>query len=318
MDSRLAHKRVRANGITFHVAASGPEDGPPVLFLHGFPEGWMSWRATMEHLNGLRLYAPDLRGYGETDRPPNGYDVLTLTDDIAGLIRALDLDRPLLVGHDWGGELAWIFAHRHSEMISRLVVVNATHPRTLVRAVLRCEDWQTFRIPFVPFFEIPELPERLIATPVGRQLLKLSFTIRQGTPGTMNIEVVDDFVKHFRKPADVRPPITYYRQMVLTQVLPGRRKQLDTIYANPITVPAALVWGMKDNVLSSKVASQSYKDAGCPVEWRPLAGVGHFVDLEAPRKLAAEIARVAGHPGSGSKLGFGAEASGPSVKAPTP
>jgi pimeloyl-ACP methyl ester carboxylesterase len=296
---------VRANGITFHVAVSGPEDAPAVLCLHGFPEGWMSWRATMKRLDGLSVYAPDLRGYGRTDRPSHGYDVITLTDDVAALIEALELQRPLLVGHDWGGALAWIFAHRYSEQIEGLVVVNCTHPRTLVRAVLRCEDWQTFRIPWVPFFEIPVVPEQLIATPIGRRLLKLSFTIRQGKPGTMNIGVVDDFVRRFRGPGDVRPPISYYRQMVLTQLLPGRRGQLDEIYRRPITAPTTLVWGMKDGALSAKVAKQSYKDAGCPVAWRPLAGVGHFVDLEAPDKLADEIARVAAGGGSRTRAAGG-------------
>jgi pimeloyl-ACP methyl ester carboxylesterase len=125
-------------------------------------------------------------------------------------------------------------------------------------------------------------------------LLKLSFTIRQGKPGTMNIGVVDEFVKRFRTSADVRPPISYYRQMVLTPVLPGRQAKLDAIYDNPITAPTTLVWGLKDGALSTKVAMQSYKDAGCPVEWRPLPGVGHFVDLEAPGELANEIARVVG------------------------
>jgi pimeloyl-ACP methyl ester carboxylesterase len=101
MATRLTHRRVHANGITFHVAVSGPEDAPAVLCLHGFPEGWVSWRATMKQLNGLRVYAPDPRGSGDTDRPPSGYDVLTLTDDVASLIQVLKLDRPLLVGHDW-------------------------------------------------------------------------------------------------------------------------------------------------------------------------------------------------------------------------
>lgn len=266
MSGRVRHRRVRANGITFHVAAAGPEDAPAVLCLHGFPEGWMSWRATMKRLDGLRVYSPDLRGYGKTDRPRGGYDVLTLTDDITGLIEALDLDRPLLVGHDWGGELAWIFAHRHSELISGLVAVNGPHPRTLVRAVLRGEDLQTLRIPFVFFFELPVLPERLIATPIGRRLLKLSFTIREGRPGTMDIGVVDELVAQFRTPADVHPPISYYRELVRALVLPGRRAQLNAIYDTPITVPATLVWGTKDGVLSTRVPKQSGSDAGCPVE----------------------------------------------------
>lgn len=292
MTARVTHTRVQANGITFDVAVSGPKDAPPVLCLHGFPEGWMSWRAVMKRLGHLRVYAPDMRGYGETDRPSDGYDVETLTDDIRALIEALGLNRPVLVGHDWGGELGWIFAHRYSHLISRLVVVNGTHPRTLVRAVLHVDDLQTFRLPFVPFFAIPWLPERLIATPVGRQLLKLSFTIREGQPGTMDAALVDELVARFGTPAEARAPINYYRDMVLTQILPARRKRLDAIYDNPITVPVTQVWGEKDEALSAEVAIKADRDAGCPVEWRPLPGVGHFVSLEAPDKLAREIDRV--------------------------
>lgn len=252
----------------------------------------MSWRPVMKELGHLRFCAPDLRGYGETDRPSDGYDVVTLTDDIRALIEALGLDRPVLVGHDWGGALAWIFAHRHSSLISRLIVVNCTHPRTLVRAILRVDDLQTFRVPWLPFFAIPWLPEHLIATPLGRQLLKLSFTLREGRPGAMDVALVDELVARFRRPADVGAPINYYREMMLTQILPGRRKQLDDIYSRPITVPTTLVWGEEDEALSAKVALRSDRDAGCPVDWRPLPGVGHFVSLDAPDKLAREIDRV--------------------------
>ena len=81
----LEHLRVHANGIDFHVAAAGSKDVPAVFCLHGFPEGWMSWRPLMEILDDMRFYAPDLRGYGETARPSRGYDVFTLTDDIKAL-----------------------------------------------------------------------------------------------------------------------------------------------------------------------------------------------------------------------------------------
>ena len=109
----------------------------------------------MEGLKEARLYAPDLRGYGETVRPREGYDVFTLTDDIRALIQALGIDKPILVAHDWGGALGWIFAHRYSKLIRKLVVINCPHPKTLVRAVLHFEDFQTIRIPWVPIFEIP-------------------------------------------------------------------------------------------------------------------------------------------------------------------
>ena len=292
MTSGIEHLHVKANGITFHVAASGAKEAPPILCLHGFPEGWMSWRLLMGELPEARIYAPDLRGYPGTDRPRTGYDVFTLTDDIKGLIEALGLDQPVLVSHDWGGALGWIFAHRYSNLIRKLVVVNCTHPKTLVRAVFHFEDWQTFRIPWVPFFELPWIPEAFIASSIGRKILRWSFLAREGRKGTMNVALVDELVARFQKPADARPPINYYREMVSTQFLPKRRARLNAVYEKPISVPVTLIWGTKDGALSSKVALKSSKDAGREVDWRPLPGVGHFVDLEAADKLALEIRRV--------------------------
>lgn len=292
MTMSIEHRAVQANGITFHVATSGPSDGPPVLCLHGFPEGWMSWRPVMRRLPEARLYAPDLRGYGETERPRDGYDVFTLTDDIAALIRALGLDRPVLVSHDWGGALAWIFAHRYSHLVKRFAVVNCPHPRTLVRAVLHFEDFQTIRIPWVPIFEIPWLPELFLSTALGRWVLKLSFTIREGRKGTMDVSLVDELVARFQRPADARPPIQYYREMVSTQIWPAKRARLEAVYRTPITAPATLIWAAKDGALSARVAMNSELDAGCPVDLRPLPGIGHFVSLEAPDELAREIRRL--------------------------
>ena len=290
----IEHRKVQANGITFHMAIAGQQDAPAIFCLHGFPEGWMSWRPVMEALSEVRLYAPDLRGYGATDRPQNGYDVFTLTDDIRALIQVLGIDKPILVSHDWGGALGWIFAHRYPHLIRKLVVVNCPHPKTLVRAVLHFEDFQTIRIPWVPFFEIPWLPEFFLSTELGRRGLKLSFTLREGRKGTMNVALVDELVTRFQKPEDMRGPISYYREMVRTQLVPAKRARLDAVYATPITVPVTLVWGAKDGALSARVAMNSGIDAGCYVECRPLPGVGHFVSLEAADELAVEIKRLLG------------------------
>jgi pimeloyl-ACP methyl ester carboxylesterase len=288
----IEQRRVKANGIDFNVAVSGASDSPAIFCLHGFPEGSISWRPVMEALPEARFFAPDLRGYGPTDHPRDGYDVFTLTDDIKALIEALGVDKPVLVCHDWGGALGWIFAHRFSHLIRKLVVINCTHPETLVRAVLHFEDFQTIRIPWVPFFQIPWLPEAFFATELGRKLLKLSFTLREGRTGTMNVNLVDELVARFQKPDDLRGPIEYYREMVLTQLVPSRRAKLAAVYRTPITVPVTLVWGAKDGALSARVAMNSAIDAGCEVECRPLPGVGHFVGLEAADKLAEEIRRV--------------------------
>jgi epoxide hydrolase 4 len=292
MPANIEHMQVKANGITFHVAVAGANNAPSIFCLHGFPEGWMSWRPIMELLSNVRIVAPDLRGYGQTEHPADGYDVFTLTDDIRALMETLGINRPLLVSHDWGGALGWIFAHRYSNLIRQLVVVNCTHPKTLVRAVLRFEDFQTIRIPWVPFFEIPWLPEAFMTTALGRKLLKLSFTLREGQKGTMNVALVDELVERFQTPADLHGPINYYRRMVATQLVPEKRARLDAVYATPISVPVTLVWGAKDGALSARVAMNSALDAGCEVELRPLPGVGHFVSLEAAGKLALELQRI--------------------------
>src|SRR5262249_30221664 len=109
LTTAIEQLHVPANGINFRVAVSGPPDGPAILLLHGSPEGSISWRLLMEALPQARMYAPDLRGYPGTDQPRSGYDVFTLTDDVKALIEALKLDRPLLVTHDWGGAIGWIF-----------------------------------------------------------------------------------------------------------------------------------------------------------------------------------------------------------------
>ena len=288
----IVEQRIRANGIDFNVAGTKGNGGPPVVFLHGFPESWIAWRPVIELLPDVRAYAPDLRGYGRSDRPRNGYDVWTLIEDVRALIEELELDRPVLVGNDWGGALVWMFGHRHSDLVRQLVVVNCTHPKTLVHAVLHVQDFQTFRIPWVPLFQPPKFAEWVLTTKAGRRLLRLSFTIREGRKGTMDRGLVDELVANFQAPADMHGPVEYYRQMVRTQLSRGGRGRLAELYSQPIGVPTTLIWGLKDEALSSDVAKESYLAAGHDVEWRPLPGIGHYVALEAPELLTTEIQRV--------------------------
>jgi pimeloyl-ACP methyl ester carboxylesterase len=309
----IEHRLVLANDTTFHVATAGPGAGPPVLCLHGFPEGWMSWRPVMRELGrDHSMFTPDLRGYPSRELsgplPRDGFDVFNLTEDVRALIETLGIHRPVLVGHDWGGALAWIFAHRYSHLISRLVVVNCTHPRTLARAILHFEDWQTVRVPWLPFFQIPRLPEWCMTTELGRKLLRLSFTIREGRRGTMDRELVDELVARFAIPEAMRGPVDYYRKMVATHLIPRRRQLLYAVYEQPISVPTTLIWGLEDGALSAKVARRSGRDAGCAVDWRPLDGIGHFVNLEAVDELVVELRRAIA--GGGPERGPGAGARG--------
>jgi pimeloyl-ACP methyl ester carboxylesterase len=128
--SSVTERRLRAGGLAFNLAEAG--DGPPVLLLHGFPDSWRLWRYQIPALAkaGHRVIAPDLRGFGETDRPAavEDYKLRTLGNDVVGLLDALELDRAAVVGHDWGAALAWAVARFVPDRVTRLVVVSVGQP----------------------------------------------------------------------------------------------------------------------------------------------------------------------------------------------
>jgi epoxide hydrolase 4 len=134
--SKFQSKHVKANGIGLHVAQIG--SGPPIIFLHGFPEHWRAFAPMMEKLaDAFLCIAPDQRGNNLSNRPKgsDAYTIDTLADDIAGLVTALNLGRVHMVAHDWGGLVAWHFASKHPQLLDRLVIFNAPHPFCLQRAL---------------------------------------------------------------------------------------------------------------------------------------------------------------------------------------
>jgi epoxide hydrolase 4 len=129
INDRLRHATFSTNGIRLHVVESGPEDGPPVILLHGFPEFWYGWRHQIGPLAdaGFRVLAPDQRGYAASEKPEpvSAYALDTLANDVAGLIGSTGRPRAAVVGHDWGGIVAWWLAVRRPEQVERLAVLNA-------------------------------------------------------------------------------------------------------------------------------------------------------------------------------------------------
>src|SRR5579884_3024966 len=155
------HRHASVNGVRLHYVEAGR--GPLVVLLHGFPEFWYSWRHQIPALAaaGFRVLAPDLRGYNESDKPPGvaAYGLERVAGDVAALVRHAGERRAAVVGHDWGGGIAWWLAMHRPDVVGRLAVLNAPHPAAF-RRELRTPG-QLLRSWYVFFFQLPALPEWL-------------------------------------------------------------------------------------------------------------------------------------------------------------
>src|SRR5581483_1540223 len=141
----VEHRFVEANGIRVHLAEAGPPEAPPALLLHGWPQHWFMWRRIMTALGGEhRLLAPDLRGFGWTEAPGQGYDAETFAADQVALLEALGIERAHVVGHDWGGWTAMLLGILHPERVDRMVVLNAPHPWPRLSARVALESWRSW------------------------------------------------------------------------------------------------------------------------------------------------------------------------------
>lgn len=276
---RIEHREVRANDRRFHVAECGAGERL-ALCLHGFPETWYSWRHQMPLLArlGYRVWAPDLRGYGGSERPARvaDYALEELVADAAGLIDAAGARSALLVGHDWGGIIAWTFAIRRARPLERLVVMNCPHPGSPALRTLR----QLRRSWYMLFFQIPWLPERLLALGDHRFI----DVLRDGAAHPENFpdEALAVFRANAAQPGALTAMLHYYRALLRGG---GLRRQLAQGIA-PIDVPTLLVWGENDVALTpgtARGAEPFVRD----LTLRVLPGVSHFVQQDAPEQVNA-------------------------------
>ena len=247
-----------------------------VLLLHGFPEFHESWRHQIPALGErFRTVALDLPGYGESERPPGGYGIENIVQTIAGAIEALGHQRAHIVGHDWGGALAWALAALRPDRVDRLAILNAPHPAAFPRAILRPS--QLRRSWYIFFFQIPYLPEWLLSRRRGS---RIAGSIRAGwrSPRPLPVETIDRFRDHFDRPERLRGPIGYYR--AIRRIGPGLLKRL----ARPIETPTLVVWGERDPFLETRLTDEFDRYAS-PLEKKFLPQAGHWVQQEEPEAV---------------------------------
>ena len=197
----LRHGRHDTGAVTLHVVEAGPADGPAVILLHGFPEFWFGWRHQIGALAaaGHRVVVPDQRGYATSDKPEgiDAYRGVRLAGDVVGLADALGIDRFRLVGHDWGGVVAWATAALHPGRVERLAVLNAPHPDTWGLYALT-HPTQALRSAYVGLFQLPRLPEALLSA--GRHRALRRSLLESSRPGTFTEADLDRYVEAWSKP----------------------------------------------------------------------------------------------------------------------
>jgi pimeloyl-ACP methyl ester carboxylesterase len=273
------HEFVEANGLRFHVASCG-EGERLALFLHGFPEGWFSWRHQMPVVArlGWRAWAPDLRGYGSSDRPGHwrDYAIENLLADVAGLIDASGAKSTMILCHDWGGLIGWQFAMQRIRPLERLVVMNLPHPLAAREAF---GFRQLLRSWYALFFQIPWLPEKLLGAN-GARAVGRAFQRSAVDPTRFPDELVAVFAEEASRPGALKAMIDYYRALVRG----GGGRRLRALRTPNLEIPTLLLWGEEDVALGVELthATHRYVD---DLTLRHLPGVGHFVQQEAPETV---------------------------------
>jgi pimeloyl-ACP methyl ester carboxylesterase len=248
-DPRLEHLEFDLGDVTLHAVAAGPQDGPLVILLHGFPEFWYGWRTQILPLAeaGFRVVAPDQRGYNLSSKPSGvaAYDLHELAADVAGIADGLSRDAFDVVGHDWGGIVAWWAALRYPKRVRRLVAINAPHPVAARRFAKR--RWsQLLRSWYIFFFQLPRVPEWLLSFG-GFAGLRAAL---QGSAPRHLFDAAEMAVyrQAWSRPGAVRAMVNWYR------ALPKFRSRGTKLQ---VRQPALILWGDGDWFLDSRLAEAS-------------------------------------------------------------
>jgi pimeloyl-ACP methyl ester carboxylesterase len=269
--------RVDVGELTFDVRADGPDDGRPVLLLHGFPQTSLSWAAVTPLLAdaGLRTYAPDQLGYSPGARPSevDAYSLPALAQVTADLMTALDVPRADVVGHDWGANVAWTLAAWHADRVRSLTAVSVPHPAAYTVAY-RVDPEQRERSAYIRLFWQPGKAEQVLLEDDARRLRRMLH--RDGETG-IGAEAIDEYVAVLSAPGALTAALNWYRAMS------------SDIRVDPVDVPTAYVWSDGDVAIGRTAADACAQFVTGDYRFVALPGVTHWIPEQAPAELAAVI-----------------------------
>jgi pimeloyl-ACP methyl ester carboxylesterase len=269
----------RRDGLTFDVRDAGPPDGEPVVLLHGFPQDSAAWDAVSPslHQHGLRTLAPDQRGYSPMARPRGrkSYTLRETTDDVLALLDAAGLESAHVVGHDWGGMVAWALGAWHPDRLRTLTALSVPHPAAMAKAMVTSD--QALRSYYMAVFQLPLLPERLLLAQGGKALRGM---LRSGG---LSREAAAHYVARMQEPGALSGALGWYRALPFQA-----RDRVGTV-----RVPTLHVWSTGDAFLGRAGIEATARFVDAPYRLEVLDGVSHWIpELAADRVAELVTAHV--------------------------
>lgn len=271
MSAMLNHTHVPTNGIRLHCVEQG--EGDLMLMLHGFPEFWYSWRHQIQEFSAdHKVVAPDLRGYNDSEKPAHvsDYQLSALIEDVRGLIEHYQRDRCILVGHDWGGAIAWQTAYAYPELIDQLIVMNLPHPAKFFEGLQTPQ--QLLRSWYIFFFQLPALPEWAIAWN-DYELIEQMFKGMAVNSDTFSAEDINAFKDAAAKRGALTAMVNYYRNILRTDTL---RRDWPML-----SIPTLMIWGEDDAALGIELThgTERYVE---DLTLQYIPSCSHWVQQEQP------------------------------------
>ncbi|XP_029104846.1 epoxide hydrolase 4 [Scleropages formosus] len=269
--------KIKESGLRFHYVAAGERGKPLMLFLHGFPEFWYSWRHQLrEFKSEFRVVAVDMRGYGESDQPTfaDSYRIDHLVADVKDIVECLGYNRCFLVGHDWGGFIAWLFAVHYPEMVTKLIVLNCPHPSVFADYTPRHPS-QLLKSSYMFLFQLPRLPELLFSIHDFKALKTLFTSSRTGIGrkgSGLTKEDLEAYLYYYSQPGALTGPLNYYRNIFSA---PPLRQQ-------DVKCPVLLLWGERDAFLEQEMAELCRLYIKGHFRLNIISGASHWLQQDQP------------------------------------
>ncbi len=291
MNIEVEHKYVTVNNINLHYVTAGSPEGQTVLLIHGFPDFWYSWRQQIPALvqAGYNIIAPDLKGYNKSDKPTGlkQYSMSILVGEYIELLKTLGKEQVIVVGHDWGGAVAWNLAMYAPEAIEKLVVLNSPHPIPFLQKFWSIDLKQLQKSWYVLLFQLPDIPEKILPQD-NFKFLRTMLHLSAINKNTFTDKDIEKYVEAWSQPDTIPAMLAYYRaNWNIGQLLAmSKEQQQEMLNRFPkISVQTLVIWGEKDGALDKSLNDGLDQLVSGSFKLKLFANAGHWVHLDLPDQV---------------------------------